>query len=115
MTYGRFVSEVIHPDDRAGVEAALSRALASGGTYEATYRACRRRPEGGWDTRWIVGRGSRTLRPDGSPGHVLGVAWDVTERQEAEARLRELQAELLRVSRLSAAGEIGRASCRERV
>src|SRR3712207_7902320 len=44
MTYGRFVSEVIHPDDRAGVEAALSRALASGGTYEATYRARRRRP-----------------------------------------------------------------------
>src|SRR3712207_9302181 len=62
MTYGRFVSEVIHPDDRAGVESALSRALASGGTYEATYRARRRRPEGGWDTRWIVGRRSEEGR-----------------------------------------------------
>jgi two-component system sensor kinase FixL len=37
---------------------------------------------------------------------MLGVAVDITERQATEARLQELQAELLHVSRLSAAGEM---------
>jgi two-component system sensor kinase FixL len=44
---------------------------------------------------------------------MLGVAMDITERQAAESRLQELQAELLHVSRLSAAGEMASALAHE--
>ena len=113
MTFSRAVAEVVHADDRARVEAALHGAAASGGTVESVFRAWRRRPDGGLEMRWIVARGCRVRRADGSPGRMLGVTMDVTERQAAESRLQELQAELLHVSRLSAAGEMASALAHE--
>ena len=58
--------------------------------------------------------------------YFTGFIRDLTERQRTDARLQELQAELVHISRLTAMGEmasalahelnqIGRASCRERV
>ena len=113
LTFARAVAEVVHADYRARVEAALHGAAASGGTIEAVFRAWRRRPDGGREMRWIIARGCRVRRADGSPGRMLGVTMDITERQVAEARLQELQAELLHVSRLSAAGEMAAALAHE--
>jgi signal transduction histidine kinase len=113
MTYERFVAETVDHRDRAKVETALHEAAATGGTYECMFRACRRVPGGRQEMRWIIARGCRVRRADGSPGRMLGVARDVTDRQVAEARLQDLQAELLHVSRLSAAGEMASALAHE--
>lgn len=113
MTQGRFLGEVVHPDDRGKVYAVLRGAAATGATYENLFRARRRRPDGGWETRSVIGRGRRIAQADGCPGRFVGVTVDVTERQAAEARLQELQAELLHVSRLSAAGEMASALAHE--
>jgi two-component system sensor kinase FixL len=113
MTYTRLLDEVVHPDDRAKVEAALGEALATGGPYECVFRAYRRRPDGEQETCWIIARGRRIPRANGAPGRMLGVTVDITERQATEARLQKLQAELLHVSRLSAAGEMAAALAHE--
>jgi two-component system sensor kinase FixL len=113
MTYARLLAEIVHPDDHAKLEAALGQALTTGEAYECLFRAHRRRPAGAWETCWMIARGRRIPRADGSPGRMLGVAVDLTERQETEARLQELQAELLHVSRLSAAGEMASALAHE--
>jgi two-component system sensor kinase FixL len=113
LTFARAVAEVVHADDRARVEAALHGAAAAGRTVESVFRAWRRRPNGGREMRWIIARGSRVRRADGSLGRMLGVTMDITERQASEARLQELQAELLHVSRLSAAGEMASALAHE--
>ena len=113
LTFARAVAEVVHADDSARVEAALHGAAASGGTIESVFRAWRRRPDASREMRWIIARGCRVRRADGSPGRMLGVTMDITERQATEARLQELQAELLHVSRLSAAGEMASALAHE--
>ncbi|MBL6459429.1 PAS domain-containing protein [Belnapia sp. T6] len=112
VSFGRLLAEFLHPDDRDKVECALREAIATGRTFESVVRA-RRRVEGGRETRWFISRGSRVRRADGSPGRMLGVTMDITERQAMEARLQELQAELLHVSRLSAAGEMASALAHE--
>ncbi len=113
MTFERLLTEVVHPDDRVRVEAAKREAVAKDETYECLYRARRRRGARGWETRWVMARGRRLRRPDGSPGPLLGVTMDVTERQATEARLQQLQSELLHISRLSAAGEMASALAHE--
>jgi PAS domain S-box-containing protein len=110
---GHLPEETVHPDDRAMVEGALRDALDSGRPYQCTYRARRRRPDGTRETRWVVGYGRRLRRVDGVPGRVFGVTIDVTEKREAAARLRQLQSELVHVSRLSAAGEMTSALAHE--
>lgn len=49
----------------------------------------------------------------GGERHFTGFIRDLTERQQAEARLQELQAELVHVSRLSALGEMASALAHE--
>lgn len=49
----------------------------------------------------------------GGQRHFTGFIRDLTERQEAEARLQELQAELVHVSRLTALGEMASALAHE--
>jgi len=112
VSLGRFLDELLHPDDRARVNRALREAAASGQTYECVFRA-RRRVANGCEMRWFIGRGSRVRRADGSLGRMLGVTMDITERQAMEARLQELHAELLHVSRVSAAGEMASALAHE--
>jgi two-component system, LuxR family, sensor kinase FixL len=113
MTYPRLLDEIVHPDDRAKVETAVYEALATGRTYECVFRTRRRCPDGEREIRWIIARGRRIRRTDGSPGRMIGVTVDITERQAAEARLQELRAELLHVSRLSAAGQMASALAHE--
>ena len=80
-------------EDRPRVAAALDGALAGGAAaWEVEFRILRR-DDGA--LRWINGRGS-TLRDaaDGRAVRVVGVAIDVTERREAEERLRLLAREV---------------------
>jgi PAS domain S-box-containing protein len=76
---------VVHPDDRAQVQAALARTLADDAPYRAEYRAVW--PDG--SIHHIAARGKLVREPDGSPSRINGILWDVTDLKRAEAALRE--------------------------
>jgi two-component system sensor kinase FixL len=55
--------------------------------------------------RWMLERADHDGQQGASP-NVIGTVQDITERKSFEARLHEMQAELLHVSRLSAMGQM---------
>ena len=85
------VLDHVHPEDLAHVLEETEKALSEGGviTNEAEYRF--RRRDGSW--RWMESV-STYLLDDPAVGGGVGVSRDVTERKEAEERLR-FQAQLL--------------------
>ena len=115
-SYDTFLAHVI-PEDRDRVHcmyAALTES-AAGEFFE-----CRIRRARDGETRWIEVHGQPQRGPDGRVIRHLGVIRDITERKrtwaalrDKEVRLRELQSELLHVSRLSAAGEMASALAHE--
>ncbi len=76
----------VHPRDRRGTEEALERLVRQGDGLVLTFRF---RVPGGW--RWLEAVGSNRLEDPDVQGLVLNVR-DVTERVEAERRLRESEA-----------------------
>lgn len=76
---------LVHPEDRAAVQASAWRALESG-EYEAEFRILRSGRDGREDVRWLLGRGRRMPGPAGRLGPLLGVHMDFTARKEAEER-----------------------------
>jgi PAS domain S-box-containing protein len=101
----------IHPEDRAGVEAAIRQTLA-GAAHRVEYRIVR--PDGG--VRWVEGRGEAFFDAAGRPERVVGVCLDVTDRKRADeeraALLAQEQAARSRAEeaerRLHVLGEIAR-------
>jgi PAS domain S-box-containing protein len=76
----------IHPDDLPGVLAARERAYARGAaTLQTEYRV--RHADGRWV--WVEDRARVMYGADGKPRRTVGCRADVTDRKEAEARLRE--------------------------
>ena len=90
----------IHLDDVAGVRARIGRALAGGEAFSDSYRV--RRASGGW--RHVEARGKVALGADGLPAWMSGVVLDVSERKEAEARLRRSEARFLRLAESNVLG-----------
>jgi PAS domain S-box-containing protein len=72
--------QIMHPDDRSAVQAALSRAVESTGVYESEYRAVW--PDG--SIRHIAARGRIQRDNAGRAILLTGVCWDITERKQAE-------------------------------
>jgi PAS domain S-box-containing protein len=82
--------EVIHPEDRQEVVRVFLEADARREPFRLDYRL--RRADGEW--RWVIGAGSPRFADDGSfMGHV-GSVIDITERKQAEERLRLLAREV---------------------
>ena len=82
--------ELIHPDDRAAMQAAVNQALEDRTIYESEYRV--NLPDG--STRWILASGRGIYDDAGKPIRMTGVTMDVTARKEAEEqRARLLEAE----------------------
>ncbi len=77
--YGR-----VHPEDRDGLERAITHARDSRNSYHHEYRIAL--PEGG--IRWIAGYGRHYYDESGTAVRMAGVAQDVTERKQAEEALR---------------------------
>ena len=77
-------SALLHPSDASDGIAAIQRAVETGEPVDFTFRV----PAGG-GVRWLQGLGRTQYGPDGRPRRVIGIALDVTERIEAEKRLRE--------------------------
>ncbi|MEO8050833.1 MAG: PAS domain S-box protein [Acidobacteriota bacterium] len=82
----RFWIERLHPEDADGIIAALGR-LPAAGQYSHEYRF---RTQSG-EYRWVRDE-LRLLRgPAGEPLEIVGHCFDITERKEVEAALRESQ------------------------
>ena len=77
----------IHPDDAERVYGAWAEAVASGDVFASEYRLQRN------DGRWVWIRDEANPVGLGPKGHQIyqGVMFDITERREAEQRLRELE------------------------
>lgn len=75
----------IHPDDQARVEQIYIGANARQEPYRAEYRL--RRTDGSW--AWVIDVAQPRTAPDGSFQGYIGSVLDITERQQAEAALRE--------------------------
>ena len=93
IDYDKVIS-LIHVDDRARVNQQVQAALLPGstGAYECDYRVIW--PDG--TVRWVVAKGQAYFRGDGvarKPQRFIGTVRDITEAKQAEASLRESEAQ----------------------
>jgi len=97
--------ERIHPDDRLHWKSALERAIVEKADYDVVFRIVL--PD---DTvRWIHTVGHPVLTAAGELVQFVGSSTDITERKSAEqerGRLRQLEAELAHINRVSMMGEM---------
>ncbi|MEC4814702.1 MAG: PAS domain-containing protein [Scytonema sp. PMC 1069.18] len=78
----------VHPDDLPLVEAASLSAMENQQNYECEYRVI-------WEdgsVHWLSALGHFQYDSDGQPMRMLGVLYDITERKETEAALRQSEA-----------------------
>ena len=73
----------LHPEDLGRVTDLLQQAIDTCGDYEAEYRI--RHDEG--PVRWVAARGRALCDEHGVTNRVLGAAWDVTDRRQAQDRV----------------------------
>lgn len=95
--------DVVHPADRARVDAAVRAALANDAGLDIEYRTV---GEGG-RVRWFAARG----RPagGGTGASLTGVRMDITGRKEAELQAEADRTTLRRLSRISTMGQLSAA------
>ena len=94
--------ERIHPDDRAGRQQAIDRAVSEKSDYEIEYRILL--PGGA--VRHVHSVGHPVLNASGDLVQFVGSSTDITERKQAEEALRQAQADLARVSAMNTMGEL---------
>jgi PAS domain S-box-containing protein len=102
----------IHPEDRPRYQAAINRAIAEKSGYDVEFRILRSSSQ----RRYIHSVGHPVLSPSGELLQFVGVAMDVTESKRAEEerqRLRQVQADLAHVTRVSTMGELTAALAHE--
>ena len=93
--------ERIHPEDRPALEQALDLAVRERSRFQHEYRIVL--PDGSVNYLQSVGQ------PDGAVSsdlEFIGTVMDITERKKAEEALRDAQADLARVARLTTLGEL---------
>ena len=76
----------LHPEDVDRVGALLQQAIDAVGEYSAEYRVLRR--DGGW--RWVAARGRALADQQGRGVRLLGAAWDITVRRQAQDRIAQI-------------------------
>ncbi len=72
----------LHPEDRERVGAAVSEAMREGRDYDVEMRSVW--PDG--SLHWIAAKG-RAYFEDGQPSRMVGVAFDITARKQAEEQM----------------------------
>jgi PAS domain-containing protein len=96
------VDERLHPDDREGLHRVQASAVREKLDLEHEYRIVL--PDG--TVRHVQATCHPVLDGAGNVVEVLGTAKDVTERKKAEHQLREVQAALAHVTRVTTLGEV---------
>ena len=87
------VVESIHPEDTAIVNQAIQQAIATGTGMDVEFRV--KWPDS--TLHWVFSRGQGDYDAQGQVVRMLGVSLDITERKQAEQKIRE-QAALLNVT-----------------
>jgi signal transduction histidine kinase len=95
------ILERVHPEDAARVKQAIENASVNGNDFELEYRLLM--PDHSVKFVHVV---SHTLSDESGRIEVVGAVMDVTERKRADEALREAQANLARVSRVTTMGEL---------
>jgi PAS domain S-box-containing protein len=83
----------IHPDDIEFAEQTISQALETHTDYEAEFRLLL--DDG--SIRWLHSKGRAIYDEEGKPLRMIGVEYDITDRKQAEAALRQNE-QLLRLA-----------------
>ncbi|HMJ00165.1 MAG TPA: PAS domain-containing protein [Gaiellaceae bacterium] len=94
---------LVHPDDRAGFEAAMVAAVDRGGHLELEFRLVR--PSDG-ELRWMLTRGDAVIGPNGNSSRFLGVVVDITEGHLAQEHRAKLERQLRQAHKLEAVGRL---------
>jgi C4-dicarboxylate-specific signal transduction histidine kinase len=97
--------ERVHPEDRDRVISTLRTAARAGKDFEMYFRVVL--PDG--TEKYLYTVGHQVFKPSGEPGESLGITMDVTERRRADEereRLRQLEADLAHVTRVTTMGEL---------
>lgn len=76
--------DALHPEDRAKTEAAWTKAVSSGSSFEAEYRLIRSDSQ----YRYVNARAVPVTESDGTVREWVGVHADITDRKQAEAQER---------------------------
>jgi PAS domain S-box-containing protein len=95
----------IHPEDRGPAMQEFESPRRAGSDFEARFRIVH--PDG--TVKYVYGTGHPILNASGDLVEFFGTVMDVTERKQAEEereRLREAQADLSRVNRVTTMGEL---------
>ncbi|MDZ5457285.1 sensor domain-containing protein [Azohydromonas lata] len=79
--------DIIHPDDRDGVELAIQTSLENSRRYDIEYRILRK--DG--DIRWVSDRGTAVKRGDQGISILEGIIQDITKRKKADEDLLEAE------------------------
>ncbi|KIL99689.1 Phytochrome two-component sensor histidine kinase Cyanobacterial phytochrome B [Paramagnetospirillum magnetotacticum MS-1] len=93
------VMAMVHPDDRAQVQDAIS-ALLTGAPYDVEHRVI----TAGGEVKYVAAKALLTTAPTGEPQEILGTVQDITEKKQAEIAIREHQALLLEVQSVAKLG-----------
>jgi PAS domain S-box-containing protein len=92
---------LVHPEDESRVRAAFQAAAARPAAgFEATFRL--RHHDGTWRT--MRARGAEATPSQGGSGHLVGVQFDITDRDRAEDEMRKIHARLLDSQKLESLG-----------
>jgi two-component system, LuxR family, sensor kinase FixL len=83
LDFNRFLNS-LHPDDRHGVTAAMTKAVKGDGVYESKHRVVR--PNG--KTFWIAARGRVEFDKERHPIRMRGISMDITAQKHAEEKFR---------------------------
>jgi PAS domain S-box-containing protein len=95
----------IHPEDRVTFDKAVERAIRERSDFEVDFRIAL--PDG--STRYVRSIGHPVFSASGELVEFLGTGMDITERRQAEKereRLRQVQADLARINRMTTMGEL---------
>jgi PAS domain S-box-containing protein len=99
-SYAAFIDR-LHPEDRSSFEQALDQAVRERSRFQYEYRIML--PDGAVKYMQSVGQPDST---ESGSLEFVGTVMDITERRHAEEALRTVQAELVRVARLTTMGEL---------
>jgi PAS domain S-box-containing protein len=94
--------ERIHPDDRSLVQQTLDGAIRKRSGFTIEFRVA----VADGSSRYLHAVGRPVITPDGDVDDYIGTTMDITERKRGEEALRDAQADLTRVARLTTMGEL---------